>query len=49
MKHIRAISSMPRKAQTVTAGSILSVFAQVVTILGTFITTKENSNRIVDA
>jgi hypothetical protein len=40
---------MPKKAQTVTAGSILSVLAQVVTIFGTFITQKENSNRIIDA
>ncbi len=50
MKHIRAISSIPSKAATtVTAGSIFSVLAQVITIMGTFITTKENSSRIVDA
>ena len=47
MKHIRTISGMPRKAQTVTAGSILSILAQVITILGGFITQKENS-RIQD-
>lgn len=49
MKHIRAISSVPNKAQTVTPGSILSVLAQVVTIMGAFITQKENSSRIIDA
>ena len=49
MKHIRVISSIPSKAATTTAGSIVAVLAQVITIMGTFITTKENANRIVDA
>jgi hypothetical protein len=48
MKHMRAISSIPHKAETVTTGSILDVLAQVITIMGTFITTKEASTRITD-
>ena len=43
MKHIRAISGMPRKAATATTGSIVSILAQVITILGSFVTQKENS------
>ncbi len=49
MKHVRAISSTPHKAQTVTTGSILDILAKVITIMGAFITTKENSSRIIDA
>jgi hypothetical protein len=40
---------MPQTAQTVTPGSILDILAKVVTILGAFITQKENANRIIDA
>lgn len=47
-KHIRAISSMPQTAQTVTPASIIDILAKVITILGAFITQKENSNRIID-
>ena len=49
MKHIRAISSTPQKAQTVTPGSIMDILAKVITIMGAFITQKENANRIIDA
>ena len=43
MKHIRAISATPKKAQSVTVGSVMSVIAQLVTIVGAFITQKEES------
>ncbi len=49
MKHIRAISARPEKAQSASTGSILTVLAQVVTILGAFISQKEDANRIIDA
>jgi len=43
MKHVRAISCTPNKAQTVTAGSVMSIVAKIVTIIGAFVTQKEAS------
>ncbi len=43
MKHIRAISGTPVKAQAITPGSVLDILAKIIGILGAFIVQKEAS------
>jgi hypothetical protein len=43
MKHMRAISGTPLKAQTITAGSVIGILSKIIGILGAFVVQKEAS------
>ncbi len=43
MKHLIIVSKAPRRAQSITAGSIMTVVGQLLTVFATFLTTKEAS------
>ncbi len=43
MKHLKSVSKVPCRAQSVTAGSILTVIGQLLTVFASFFTTKEAS------
>lgn len=42
MKHLQKISQTPAKAQDVTPGQLLTVIAQIISVLAGAILTKEN-------
>ena len=44
MKHIKRITATPRKAADPTTGDILSVIAQILTVLATALVAKEGSS-----
>ena len=43
MKHVKRVSKAPRCAQSLSAGSIMTVIGQLLTVFASYLTTKQAS------